>query len=709
MPISVAILIAALAQSSAPDAFVAQHDLAVVRNPASAAFTIAFAGDQHSFRVGEQIPLVLTYDYVRNRGHLRGLPLRHFANPVLDHTDGTADPLADIERAFISIPGGVCGCVEGGVVGPAPKPPAVHLNVMLTSSVRFHEPGHYRVYISDHHDNEYYPLNNPPRPIVSNILEFDITRDRAWEDATLDEASRVLDTSQDPDARAAAANAIGMIDSPRAVDELLRRRLIYSLFTVHDRQRAIRGLSALIDDPEYPASFEDIRELAILQLTGANPGALSPAQKRSAMRAVELRRLETLRRAGTLVENLVHSFRDDLKSVGEVDAIFGSRPGSGPVVVSDALAEFVPETIAAVRALSPQEREGLLQRDGEAFAVPAFTPMLETLAREGSAEGVRLLAVVAPARARPILLADLARTRPLWSADVAGSVPDPSLPALDETFVRQLRSAENAAEFLEAMARVSRFASGAIARDVQAVLGSKPVDIVCKAAPPALAYFFRANPAIARTLLSTIERPAASPESCSEEWRGTALYDAAEVRMSPALERTLVSRLLGTEFDADAASLALAWHGSPEAKSALLRALSVWRSRKDGEEMERRLIVALEIGRSWRLTEEDAAALRADCLDQYGCAVQSSDLTEEAKVWIELEPATHRLVYYVGRTLVRTEPQFAARLSLLPPRTVVRWAPPSFEKLLRAWDRDLDRHLPAAAALAAAHGLSIVQ
>jgi hypothetical protein len=708
LPIFLALLITALAQSSA-DAFIAQHDLAAARNPASAAFTIAFERGQHSFRIGEQIPLVLTYDYVQNRSFLQSYALRYFATPVLDRTAGTFDPQADLERALISVGPGVCGCIEGGVPAGGPRPPPVHLRMMLTGSVRLHEPGHYRVYLSDHHDRQYHSLNDTPPPIISNILEFDITRDPAWEDATLDDAIRVLDTSPDPAARAAATNAIEMIDSPRAVDELLRRRLISSLFMVHDRVRAIRGLLALIDDPEYPASFEDIRELAILQLTSDTQGPLSPAEKRAAMRTVERRRLETLRRAGTLVENLVHSFRDDLKQVGEVDSIFGRRHGSGPVVVSDALGDFVPATTAAVMMLSPQDREGVLQRDGEAFAVAAFAPMLETLALNGSAEAVRLLNVVAPDRARPIVLADLARTRPRWSADVPGVLPDPALPSLDRTFVRQLRSASNAAEFREAMARVSRFASAAIARDVQTTFAGKVLDVVCRAAPPAIAYFFRVDPAIATTLLSRIERPAPSPASCDEDWRTMALYDAAELRISPALERHLVERLLGTESGAaDAASKALSWHGSSGAKAALLRALSVWRSRNDPE-MERRLIVALEFGRSWRLTEADAAAIRAGCIDPDGCSVQLPALSDEAKAWIELDAATNRLVYYVGRTRVPTEGQFAARLSLLPSGTVLRWGPPSFEKLLSAWDRDLDRYLPVAAALAARQAMRVVR
>ncbi len=110
----VALLVAALAQQPLPDAFVVRHDAAAALNPLSSRFAVALEGDRRSFPVGESIRLVLTYDGIRNRRFLQGRSLRLLARTVLDHTDGTSDPLAGSPGRADRI-GGDCGCSEGGV------------------------------------------------------------------------------------------------------------------------------------------------------------------------------------------------------------------------------------------------------------------------------------------------------------------------------------------------------------------------------------------------------------------------------------------------------------------------------------------------------------------------------------------------------------------------------------------------------------------
>jgi hypothetical protein len=101
------------------DAFVAQRDAAAARNPGSARFTIAFAGEPRAFRPGEPIPVVLSYDDVDGEDpqHFDRLsqtgPIQVFTDP----TDGVASPQIDFDRALIYEPRGICCGVRGGVVG----------------------------------------------------------------------------------------------------------------------------------------------------------------------------------------------------------------------------------------------------------------------------------------------------------------------------------------------------------------------------------------------------------------------------------------------------------------------------------------------------------------------------------------------------------------------------------------------------------------
>src|SRR5687767_9151420 len=115
----VAGILVLLTGQSARDAFTAHHDAAAALNALSQRFTISIDANRRTFRVGERISLVLTYDDVPNRRSAGG-PCTHAAVPVLDRTAGTGDPLRDIYRTGLLVPGGVCGCSEGGVAGVVP-------------------------------------------------------------------------------------------------------------------------------------------------------------------------------------------------------------------------------------------------------------------------------------------------------------------------------------------------------------------------------------------------------------------------------------------------------------------------------------------------------------------------------------------------------------------------------------------------------------
>jgi hypothetical protein len=255
---------------------------------------------------------------------------------VLDRTVGTARPLADFDRAYVS--GGICCGVPGGVVQasrsfdrivfgadgvpyfvkdppppPPPPPPPVTITVLLNEGVRFDAPGHYRLYLADRHDAERIgPNERRPPPLISNIVELDITaRDAEWEDQTAAGALAILDVSSSDLEWTTAARTLRFLGSERAMDEMADRlgrqtsararlhdlEFVKGLFGARDRARVIARMEMALDDAHRPLSGLYLETLTAIRMT-AVPGAhYTAAQRQAQLKAYQRRRSLALKRA----------------------------------------------------------------------------------------------------------------------------------------------------------------------------------------------------------------------------------------------------------------------------------------------------------------------------------------------------------------------------------------------------------------------------
>jgi len=135
------------ASAGQDEAFSRQRDDEAATNHSSG-FTISFADGRRSFHPGETIKLTFTfhrYDISpANYEHCGGLG---WADAVLDHADGTADPQDDIwNNGVLNTPCGVIGGVMGGLASGYPRPP-IQFSVYLNQGVRFDRSGTYRFYV----------------------------------------------------------------------------------------------------------------------------------------------------------------------------------------------------------------------------------------------------------------------------------------------------------------------------------------------------------------------------------------------------------------------------------------------------------------------------------------------------------------------------------------------------------------------------------
>jgi len=177
-------LLAAVEAYGQPDDFVRRRDAEASRHE-SIGFSVSFADNRRTFRIGETIELRFTfhrYDVSPyNYEHCNSLGL---ADAVLDHADGTADPQADLWNNGVVVLGSGCGVLSGmsGGVAPGEPPRPVEFTVYLNQGVRFDRPGRYRSYVrSGHRIFERVTWRLRPM-LISNILELEIgDRDRDWE------------------------------------------------------------------------------------------------------------------------------------------------------------------------------------------------------------------------------------------------------------------------------------------------------------------------------------------------------------------------------------------------------------------------------------------------------------------------------------------------------------------------------------------------
>ena len=548
---------------------------------------------------------------------------------------------------------------------------------------------------------------------MSNILEIDITaRDRAWEERTASEALAVLGTSTDGEARTDAVRTLRFLGTDQAVDEMVLGLSRWSenpesrehesdyprgLFAAPDRVRAISRLEAALDDPRQPVSWLHLTTLAALRLSASTPppGPFVPARKRAALNAVVVRRQRALHKAGTLADGLAAAFEHYApEREGEPKP---PRVRTWPAFVSPAMAEFPGDVAIALRRLPPSTQRGVLEGARASFLDRRFVPLLTQLAAIAGAAGpaepaVQILNGIAPAVARRIILDDLARSRPRLGIATTRLLPDRTMPALEAAFLRQLRTSRDAADFSAAMDRVERYATPSIATAVRQAYQRHAAAHTCGIAVPALAFFFRTEPAFARREVLLVWRALQGRDEVCEYVGARGLFRSiAEAGMSPALETAAVAALRDPDaaLAADAAAM-LADAGSVAAQAPLWQALQAWHDRWSGrtarlyEERQARswdatlsenLVQALFSAVAWRLDDAGYRRLEALCLSACEDDIlrRRQDATEARISAFGLAPPARPPTYWVDGLLLKSRVQLRTKLLQFPRGTSFRW------------------------------------
>lgn len=671
-------------QRKQSDTFLLQNEQRRAKNPDGLIFSLRLKDKQTRFYAGEIIPLELSFSssidgrfVLDNAGYDRSgrLDIDSF---ILDHSDGTVDPLEDYFHS------GLFGFIGGGLRGmPELSEKPVIITAELNEWIRFDKPGRYRLYVVS---SRISPKRNPENPfrkensaVVSNVVEFDILRaDEKWANQKLREALAALERKEadrkaapaSPDAdRRAACRTLRFLGTVEAASQMVRRFSgndtdcdfdhDFGLISSPHRDFIIREMERVLRSPEHAVTTSFIRTLSLLAFSTrvtAMPDypVGNDEQIKQWQAQIEQRRhtynevaLEYLRQLVAVVPQ-----KHDRARARSLQTLLDYQETlkSTDLTESKNLLSTLPDVFGLLR-LEAQTR--LLAYQWKPIASAAMLPVLRGILkqadnktneqRELRSVALRRLYELSPGEGRQLIIEEIGRPNPRVQEGVLRSLRDENLAELDEILATNLEQAHgpNGRGNAEAISDlVERYATSAILGRVRAVYEGPGVGKwACRIQASLLAFILRYDPATGGELLN--RALTARDKGLSRCYTST-LIDVAALQNSPEVEDA--ANALLQESDPEIVSEAarvLGQYGSADAEERLWKRLEKWHaelqsqaiairhenpglpeygsSRLSGEALiEQALRGAISHGKSWLSDPKKLTRLQGLCLTD-GC------------------------------------------------------------------------------------------
>jgi hypothetical protein len=662
-------------QRKQSDPFILENNQKRAQNPAGLIFTVRLKDKQTQFHQGEGIRLELSFSsstaktfILDNASYDRSgrLEIDTF---VLDRRDGTVDPLYDYFNS------GLFGFMGGGLRGMpelSDKPEVV--TAELNEWLRFAKAGHYRLYVVSgrvarklNPDDRY---GNHSSTVVSNIVEFDILPvDEKWDSQKLNEGIAVLE-KKDAEHRSACRN-LRFLGTMAAASEMVKRfrgddhncdfEYDFGLISSPHRDFVIRAMERGLNSPQQPVTSSFVRTLALLAFT-TQATTIPPypkgndeqikqwqaqmEQRRHSYDQVVLNYLRQLVAAisqkqedarATSLQTLL-DFQASLKTsdLAQWQNLLATMPdvfGHLPLDAQIRLLTYQWKPIASA-AMLPVLREIFKQSDNK---IDTYQQ------RERRSIALRRLYELSAEEGRRLIIDEIRRPKPRVNQNVLRSLPDETLPELDDVLAGNLEETRQANGSGDAEAisdLIERYATAGVLLRVRTVYESPGVgQWACRIQASLLAYILRVDTSTGGELLD--KALSARGKDFTRCYAST-LTDVARLRTSAGVEDAANASLEESdpEMVSQAASV-LGQYGSADAEEKLWQRLQKWheemQSRADelskqnpgvpafgssassGQAMiEQALRNALSHGQAWLLDLEKLKRLRALCLTDGG-------------------------------------------------------------------------------------------
>jgi hypothetical protein len=538
---------------------VALHEATLpAQTPGPVTLALRIAADRRQFRPGEVIPIELTFNSsVPKRFVVDGATYDRSGRLAID--EFRLAPIARVTDPMLDYFGAAAAFIGGGLSSDQTlggKPFTVRLE--LNEWFRFDTPGAFTLSVRSNRVRDEAQSTATRRstlPVDSNSVSFEIVpRDSRWEEGEVARARALLNGQPGDDFRT-ACRILRFLGTAGAVDELIGLfsdqgcafDVMAGLVGAPDRAYVVRQLETRLQEPDQAVTQDYLRTLAMLSVYVGQP-ELRPAQtaanKGRLIANGELKRRPELlesweQRYAALLASSLPRKTGAARAVSAAEyAAYTRRAESTRTVAPSTDAALARQQLIAAFLDLPESRQrSLLAVDWPTVADSAMLPALRTLAG-GSGEvadlALRRLYQLAPDEGRGRILDAIRRPRPGLTLRTLGSLPESTLPDLDEVIARSLE-----ADVTDlGLGLLHRYASPAVAPRMQKRLDSLVGRLACIPQNYALAYFLRVNP---RLGIDLVDRALAarSGTGCYQ----SVLSDVARLRMTPELEARAIAAL----------------------------------------------------------------------------------------------------------------------------------------------------------------------
>lgn len=623
------------------------------QQPRDVRLQVETAGGNTRFRVGEVIPLKLSFTSSAAKKYLINLATydrsgrMNYEDFLVEPGAGWSDPLKDYFSGGVFMMGGL---MSFDLLSAEPKVIPLDLNEW----VRFDRPGEYTLRVVSRRvglASNGSPFGSSGMELRSNELRLTILpADRAWQQAALKKAVAALDAA--PSGGGAASSVahaeevqaalktlryLGTADAARELARHMRGEdqhadflCMFGLFSSPFRDAALTEMRRLLAAPDHPVSSNFLYAMTVLMRGGGTTPEARVEEDRRNQEAVRGELLGVVSqkqgKALALTLNTILEAQGygggktqslDPQTAARIVAVFEQLPPEKQMAILEGRWEMIkgPELLPALRRLALPYQE---------FNVPNESHAYNSLHVSGAA--LRRWYEMRPEEARPVVIREITRPRPRYGANVLGILPEETLPEVEQTLAEHFAAEWDsyAEEYIASL--LHRYATAAVLPQVLPVVDEHVGKWASAIQTPALAYLLRVNPAQARPRLE------AAMAARGEEYSAcnhSLLTEVAALQQDPLLEEIAIKSL--DDEDPQVAGNAAAYlgrYGSAAAEGPLWEHLTEWTAKWQGREAEFRyvpgennakvwqrslgvsLIQALGMGQSWLADEEKLGRLR---------------------------------------------------------------------------------------------------
>ena len=623
------------------------------QQPRDVRLQVETAGGNTRFRMGEVIPLKLSFTssaakkYSINLATYDRSGRMNYEDFLVEPEAGWSDPLKGYFLGGAFMMGGL---TSFDLLSAEPKVISLDLNEW----VRFDRPGEYVMWVVSRRvglASGGSPFGGSGTELRSNELRLTILpANRAWQQAALKKAVAVLDaTSSGSGAASSAARAeevqtalktlryLGTADAARELARRLRGEdqhadsiCMFGLFGSPFRDVGLAEMRRLLADPNHPLSSNFLYAMTVLMRGGGTTPEARIEEDRRNQEAVRGELLGVVsQKQGMALALTLNTILEaqwygggkpqplDPQTAARVVAVFEQLPTEKQMAILEGRWEMVksPEILPVLRRLALPYQE---------FPVPNESHAYNLLHVSGAA--LRHWYEMSPEEARPVVIREITRPRPRYGANVLGILPEETLPEVEQTLAEHFAAEWDSYSEEYIASLLHRYATAAVLPQVLPVVDEHVGKWACAIQTPALAYLLRVDPAQARPRLEAAMAARGQGYSACNH---SLLTEVAELQQDPLLEETAVKSL--DDEDPEVAGTAAAYlgrYGSAAAEGPLWAHLTGWTAKWQGREAEFRyvpgennakvwqrnlgvsLIQALGTGQSWLADEEKLGRLR---------------------------------------------------------------------------------------------------